>query len=187
MELPVSAGWLPVVIFLARITDVSLGTLRTLAVVRGRTFVASVLGFFEVSIWILVISQVFQRLDNPLNMLGWALGFATGNAVGILIERRLALGILVLRIISRERGPQVAAAVRAAGQPVTEFAGHDPDGDVELLYLVLERAREPQVRRLARQVDPECVVVSEDVRGLEPALRPFAAPRTGWRAIPKFK
>jgi uncharacterized protein YebE (UPF0316 family) len=187
MDLPIPGGWLPLVIFLARIADVTLGTLRTLAVVRGRTFVASLLGFVEVSIWIVVITKVIQSLDNPFNMLGWALGFATGNGVGILIERRLAMGHLVLRIISRDLGPQVAAAIRERGLRVVEFPGHEPDGGVELLYIVLERARDREVRRIARGLDPQCLIVTEDVRGLEPALRPFATPRTGWRAIAKRK
>jgi len=187
MMLPVDPVLLPFIIFLARILDVSLGTLRTIAVVRGRVFVASVLGFFEVSIWILVITKVIASLGNPWNMLGWALGFAAGNAVGITIERRLALGHLVVRILSRERADQVAEAVRALGQRVTEFLGHDPDGDVKLLYTVVERARARQVEQVARSCDPDCIFVSEDARMYHQSIRPIATPRTGWRAIAKKK
>jgi uncharacterized protein YebE (UPF0316 family) len=180
-------AFMPFVVFFARIADVSLGTLRTIAVVRGRGLVASVLGFFEVSIWIAVITKVMQSLDSPWNMVGWALGFAAGNAVGIQIERRLALGHLVVRILSRDKGTAVAAALRALGQRVTEFVGHDPDGDVALLYTVAGRATAQRLVTSAREVDPDCVVVSEDVRGYQQAIRPMAPPRGGWRAVAKRK
>jgi uncharacterized protein YebE (UPF0316 family) len=178
---------MPFLIFVARVLDVSLGTLRTIAVVRSRGILASVLGFCEVSIWIVVITQVMRSLDNPWNMLGWALGFAAGNAVGIQIERRLALGWLVVRILTRDRGAEVAAALRELGQRVTEFAGHDPDGDVSLLYTVAARGMVPRLLGAARGIDPDCVLVSEDVRGYQTAVRPMAPPRTGWRAISKKK
>ncbi|MFO7654872.1 MAG: DUF5698 domain-containing protein [Candidatus Krumholzibacteriia bacterium] len=179
--------WLPPLIFLARVVDVSLGTLRTITVVQGRVLLASVLGFCEVSIWIVVITEVMKSLDNHWNMLGWALGFAAGNAVGIMIERRLALGHLVVRVLSRERGDLVATALRTQGQRVTEFAGHDPDGEVMLLYLVVSRPNSGRIMGVARAVDPDCVVVSEDVRGYQQAIRPIATPRGGWRSIAKKK
>jgi uncharacterized protein YebE (UPF0316 family) len=120
-------------------------------------------------------------------MLGWALGFAAGNAVGIQIERRLALGHLVVRVLSRDRGTDVAAAMRKLGQSVTEFVGHDPDGDVSLLYTVASRPHAERLMHAARGVDPGCVVVSEDVRGYQQAIRPTATPRGGWRTITKRK
>jgi uncharacterized protein YebE (UPF0316 family) len=178
---------LPFVIFCARIVDVSLGTLRTIAVVRGRVAVATLLAFFEVSIWIAVITQVMQHLGNVWNMLGWALGFAAGNTIGMLIERRLALGHLVVRILSKERGGEVAAALRQRGQRVVEFTGHDTEGDVALLYMVAGRSEANGLMRAARDTDPDCVVVSEDVRGYHQAIRPVAPPRGGWRSIGKRK
>ena len=178
---------MPFVIFLARVADVTLGTLRTIAVVGGRGITASVLGFFEVSIWITVITQVMRTLDNPWNMLGWALGFAAGNAVGILIERRLAMGHLVVRVLSREQAPVIADLLRGMGQRVTEFVGRDPDGDVALLYMVIARGQLKRLATAAREVDPDCVLVSEDVRGYETALRPTAVPRGGWRSRAKRK
>ncbi len=183
----IDTNLLPLVIFLARVADVTLGTLRTIAVVGGRSITASVLGFFEVSIWITVITQVMQRLDNPWNILGWALGFATGNAVGILIERRLAMGHLVVRVLSRDLSAEVAAALRALGQRVTEFVGQDPDGQVGLLYLVADRGDFKRLTAAARAVDDECVIVSEDVRGFDAAVRPTVTHRGGWRARSKRK
>ncbi|HEV57052.1 MAG TPA: hypothetical protein ENN87_06090, partial [Phycisphaerales bacterium] len=92
---------LPVAIFVARICDVSVGTLRIIAVARGRRVAAAILGFFEVLIWITVISHVMQNLTNPWCYVAYAAGFATGNYVGIRIEQMLAMGQLVVRVITR--------------------------------------------------------------------------------------
>lgn len=183
----IDSSLLPFIIFFARVTDVTLGTLRTIAVVNGRSITASVLGLFEVSIWITVITQVMQRLDNPWNMVGWALGFAMGNFVGIFIERRLALGHLVVRVLSRERSGEVAGALRAFGQRVTEFTGHDPDGEVALLYLVISRGELGRITSAVRAIDGESVIVSEDARGFEAAVRPTVTHRGGWRSRSKRK
>jgi len=87
MDLAIPPAVLPFMICGARILDVSLGTLRTVSVVRGRVVLAAVLGFFEVTIWVVAVSKVITSFDNPFNVLGYATGFALGNAVGILIER----------------------------------------------------------------------------------------------------
>ena len=187
MDFTLSGQWMAVIIFFARIVDVTLGTLRTIMVVRGRVFLASLLGFIEVSIWIVVITQVVKSLDNPWNMLGWAAGFAAGNAAGILVERRLAMGKLVLRVISQRQGETVATALRAVGQPVTVFDGRGLKGPVSLLYAVMDRGQVSTAKRLVLEVDPEAVLVSEDVRDYQYHLRPTAVPRTGWRAVLKKK
>ena len=188
MSLEIPAAWLPLVIFCARIADVSLGTVRTIAVVKGRTLIASMLGFVEVLIWVIAVSNVVNRLDQPLNLVAWAAGFAAGNAVGIAIERRLALGDLVMRIISANgRGDKVAAFLREQGQPVTQFEGRGRGGPVQLLYAVLDRADAPRLERLARAMDPDCVLVTEDARKVSLNLRPTMTPRTGWRGVLKRK
>ena len=91
---------LPALIFIARVCDVTIGTLRIISVSRGYKFLAPVFGFFEVLIWIVVIGKVMQNLGNVFCYIGYAGGFATGNLVGIIIEERLAMGILLIRIIN---------------------------------------------------------------------------------------
>ena len=61
---------LPLMIFVARIMDVSIGTLRIIFVSRGNKLVAPILGFFEVLIWIFAISYIIQHLDNFFAYLG---------------------------------------------------------------------------------------------------------------------
>ena len=95
---------LPILIFLARICDVSIGTMRIIFVSKGKKNIAPVLGFFEVLIWITAISKIMQNLDNYVNYIAYAGGFATGNFIGMLIEERLAMGILMIRVFAHERG-----------------------------------------------------------------------------------
>lgn len=187
MDFLLPGQWLAVLIFFARIVDVTLGTLRTILVVRGRVLMSSLLGFVEVTIWIFVITRVMKNLDNPWNMLGWAAGFATGNAVGILVERRLAMGKMVLRIITRRQGETVAAALRGLGFGVTSFEGRGMDGTVRLLYVVIDRAKSGTVKDVALQIDPDAVLITEDVREFRDRVRPTNVPRTGWRSIMKKK
>ena len=187
MEPTIPVYLLPFLICLLRIADVTLGTLRTVAHVRGTVVVAPILGFFEVTIWVLAISKVMTTLDNPFNVLGYALGFALGNWVGVTIERKLALGQLVIRIISRIEGETIAAALRERGLRVTEFEGRGSRGPVTLLYVMLERSDAGAVQTLAEEIDPECFVVVEDTTGTNRTLTPTLVPRTGWRSPFKKK
>jgi len=187
MVLDLGQPWLVLFIFFARILDVSMGTVRTIAVVRGRVLIASMLGFVEVLIWIIAVGKVVQTLESPWNLLAYAAGFAAGNGVGIWIERKVALGDVVMRIISRGNGHKIAEAIRILGQPVTEFEGRGRLGAVQLLYVVVDRAHAARIEAAARAVDINSVIVAEDARSAHLHVRPMAPPRTGWRSILKKK
>ncbi|MFQ5923512.1 MAG: DUF5698 domain-containing protein, partial [Anaerolineales bacterium] len=100
----VPVALLPILIFLIRVTDMSLDTLRVLFVVRGRRAQAWVVGFMQSALWVIAVASVLSHLDNVLNVLAYAAGFATGNVVGMRIEERLAIGHSHLRVISPQRG-----------------------------------------------------------------------------------
>ncbi len=173
-------------IVVARIVDVSLGTLRTLMVVQGRRLLAFVLGFFEILIWVTVVSGVIQHLRaQPAYALAYALGFALGTYAGVTLERRLALGRQVVRIISRQ-GPELAVRLRELGLRVTQFDGYGRDGAVQELFIEVERRETPRVVREARRLDPRCYYMIDDVRATSSATLPYAQ-STGWRAVLKKK
>lgn len=177
----------PLLIFGARLCDVSLGTLRTISVVRGKTLNAWIFGLVEILIWLMAISRVLTTINtNVLNLVAYAVGFATGNVVGIMIERRLAIGNEVIRVISKSKGREIAEAVRKMGQGVTEFEGKGKDGPVIMLYIVAARRDVLEVLKRAREVDPECVNILADVKMTSLRIRPFSVP-SGWRAIVKKK
>lgn len=176
---------LSLLIFFLRIVDVSMGTVRTLTVVSGRIRLSVVLGFFEVLIWVVAISQVLSVAGRePILLLAYAGGFAAGNAVGIWIERRLAMGRRVLRIISPTRGLEIAARMRERGQAVTTFQGEGRDGPRTLLYLLAERKRVHDIIDMARELDPELFYVVEPVAETNCQALPRA---TGWRSAVKMK
>lgn len=150
-------------IFIARLADVSLDTLRMVAVIRGRRYMAWGLGFFQVLIWVYAISAVMKNISQPPYAIAYALGFATGNFLGITIENWLAHGEQVIRIFTR-RGEETAARLWAHGFGVTVFDGRGKDGPVSELYIQSARKRMQEVASIARQMDPECYYVVEDVR-----------------------
>jgi len=157
---------LPVLIFFIRVADMSLDTLRVLFVVRGRRPQAWVVGFVQSALWVIAVASVLSHLDNLLNVLAYAAGFATGNVVGMRIEERLAIGHSHLRVISRQRGEAVAGAVRSAGYAVTELSGKGKDGAVSILTTSVRRRDIDPVRIEVLQADPDAFVTLSDVRPL---------------------
>lgn len=177
-----------ILIFFARIIDVALGTLRTIVTVQGRTVNAFFLGIAEVVIWILVVSTVVHQIkETPVLIVFYALGFASGNVVGILVERKLAFGNIVLRIISTQRGDALANELRAAGQPVTVFVGEGMHGPVKELYVVCRRRDMKRLLSLVDSIDSSAFIITEMARDVNKILHPFKVPFTGWRSATKNK
>lgn len=158
---PILAGLL---IFVLRLSDVTLGTLRILMTVRGRKPLAALIGFVEVTIFILAISRVVRNVDNLWLVLGYSAGFAAGTLVGMTIEEHLALGWTVVRIISTDLTKRVATALRAAGFGVTEMTGQGMSGNVDIYEVVVRRADLPKVLPLVDQVDGKAFVIVEETR-----------------------
>lgn len=173
-------------VFAARVVDVGLGTIRTINIVQGRTKTAFFLGFIEISVWLMVISTVIQHIsEEPILGLFYALGFASGNVIGIKMERRLAFGHLILRVITRH--PELAGAVRAAGYAVTTFDGQGMAGPVTELYIVCRRRDLKTIIAMVLEMDPEAFYLTEQAGSVSKAVRPFMTGPTGWRAVGKRK
>lgn len=151
-------------IFAMRVADMSLDTLRVLFVMRGRKGTAWVLGFCQSTIFVLAITSVLSQLNNPLNIIGYAAGFATGNVTGMLIEERLAIGHIHLWIISPRLGVTMAETLRAEGYGVTEIAARGKDGMVSMLSVSVQRKAVPHVEAIVHEKDPDAFITSEDVR-----------------------
>lgn len=163
-------------IIAARIADVTLGTIRTVAVINGRRWASWALGFAEVLIWIIVVSQVIKTIDqHPLYPLAYAFGFATGNFIGITIETRLAFGEQQVRIFTR--AANLAPELRSEGFGVTEFDGRGRDGPVQMLFVQAARRDVPRVLATARRLDESCFYLVDDVR-----MKSGDARRRGWLA-----
>jgi uncharacterized protein YebE (UPF0316 family) len=160
-----SQAWLSAgFIFILRVSDMSLDTLRVLFVMRGIKKVAWVLGFIQSAIYLLAIGRVLTQLNNPLNIIGYAAGFATGNVVGMIIEERIAIGHIMVNIISPSRGSAIVTHLRQNGYAVTELSGRGKDGMVSLINCSVLRKQVEPVHQLVNEIDPEAFITAEDVR-----------------------
>lgn len=137
------------IIFFARVTDVTLATIRTLMVVQGRKGFAALIGFFEVGIYITVLGKVVTSLDNPLNLLAYCLGFAAGNYVGITIENKIALGNLSVQIMLKSaENKELVDTLRVNGFGVTIIQGEGINGPKEVLTIILNRKNLNSLKKL---------------------------------------
>ena len=172
-------------IFCLRICDVSFGTLRTISVVNGRLRLSVVLGFFEILIWVTAISQVILRVrEHPALMFAYAAGFAAGNAMGITIEKKLALGRSVVRVIS-EKGEGIAEVLARFGHVLGVFESELSGSRTRLVFATLARRDLPRAVAEARAVDPGLFYVVE--RFSETSYLSPLPSATGWRAVLKRK
>ena len=158
--------WGPLVIFVLRVVDVSLATTRMLLSVRGQRMVVPIIGFFEVLLWLFAAGNAIRFLDSPLHVMGYAGGFAAGNAVGLWVEEKLALGLATVRVISAHGGVEMADALREKGYGVTEFAGQGRHGMVEVVYTVARRADVKRILRIVDTWDPDAFVTVEEPRAI---------------------
>lgn len=156
-------------IFAARVADVSLGTLRTAFIVRGRRAFAFAVGFCEVLVWVVVVAQVINNLNHPIYVFAFALGFATGTVVGITVEGWFAIGEQVVRVFTA-KGESMASAMREKGCMVTMFSGSGRDGSVHLLFIQVPRRQTNTVIAAVRKFDPSCFYTVDDVRLASSAL-----------------
>lgn len=128
-----------ILIFAARIVDVTIGTIRIIFVTKGRRFLAPILGFLEILIWLLAISRVMQTMASPYYFLAYAAGFAAGNFVGIYLEGRLALGTLIVRIITEKDTTSLIEHLKSKNFGVTTIDATGGRGEVTMIYTIIKR------------------------------------------------
>lgn len=153
-------------IFVLRLADMTLDTLRVLFMMRGRKLTAGAIGFAQATIFVIAISTVLSQLGNWLNIIGYAGGFAAGVVVGMMIEERMALGFGQMRIISSSKGQAVANALRAGGYAVTEMSGRGKDGMVNVLLITVRRKEVDHAQDIVLQADESAFITIEEVRPL---------------------
>lgn len=155
---------LPLIIFFGRIVDVSLGTLRIIFVSKGEKYKAPIVGFFEVFIWIVVISQVLSRANDLISYLSYAAGYAAGNFVGILIEQRIAFGVILFRVFTRKEGMKLVRDLNAKGFGSTCLKGHGSLSEVDVVESVFDRKQMKDVEKVVTEFDPNAFYIIEDIR-----------------------
>lgn len=167
---------LPLLIFVARILDVTLGTMRIIFVSKGLKWLAPVTGFFEVIIWLLAMGQVMRNVDNVACYLAYGGGFAAGVFVGISLEERLAMGFLVLRIVTAREADSLISALAKANYGLTCVDARGSTGPVKLIYTVIKRKDLANVADLIAEFDPKAFYSVEEARKAKDGVFPAAKP-----------
>jgi uncharacterized protein YebE (UPF0316 family) len=176
---------LPLLIFFARITDVSLDTLRIIFINRNLRYYAAVIGFFGVLIWLMVIRQIFQRLDNPLCFIAYAAGFAAGNFFGIMIENRISLGKVIIRTITRQESEELVDFLKSSGYGITVINAEGMTGPVKVIFTIAERSNINNIVEAIKRYNPTAFYSVEDIRFVSEAVTPHRLPSS--RKWPYFQ
>ncbi|MEQ9619056.1 MAG: DUF2179 domain-containing protein [Deltaproteobacteria bacterium] len=159
-------------VFTARTLDVSIGTVRIIFVSRGRKLPAALCGFFETLIWLFAVGQILQNLTNPLYYIAFGAGFATGTYMGILLEEKLAMGMLIVRIITKREATMTLHNLRESGFGVTSLKAEGKDGPVNIFYTVVKRADLEQVLGIIKKFNDKAFYTIEDVRFMSEPIKP---------------
>ncbi len=165
-------GVLPALIFIARIFDVTIGTIRIVAVSKGNKILAPFLGFFEVLVWLLAIGQIMQNLSNPLCYIAYAGGFSLGNYIGIKIEERMALGKFVIRVITQKKADKLINVLRKRGYGVTSLDAEGVEGYVNIILMVAERGDLQDILEKINMYNPNAFYTVEDTRMVKYGIFP---------------
>jgi uncharacterized protein YebE (UPF0316 family) len=159
-------GLLPLLIFISRIADVTLDTLRIVFISRGNKAIAPILGFFEILIWLIAITRIMQNLDNVTTYIAYAAGFATGNYVGLKVEEKLALGTQIIRIITGKDASELIGRLREKGFGVTAIDAEGKKGPVHVIFLITRRQAIREIISIVNHHNPKAFYSIEDVRSV---------------------
>ena len=154
---------LPCLIFISRICDVSIGTIRIIFVSRGNKLLAPLLGFFEVLIWLVAIGRIMQNITNVTAYLAYAGGFAAGNFIGISIEKKLAVGIVLIRIITKKDASELIDVLKYQGYGITNVFAEGNLGKVNVIFTVVKRFVIPDLLKLIKQYNPNAFISIEEL------------------------
>lgn len=161
---------LPLLIFIARVFDVSLGTIRIIFVSKGLKYLAPLIGFFEILIWLLAIGQIIQNLTNVYYYIFYAGGFAIGNFVGILIDEKLSIGTVGVRIITRKDAQELITALKKGDYGLTVLDAEGSNGRVKIIFTVVNRQNIQDVIKIVKKYNSKAFYSIEDIRYVSEVL-----------------
>ncbi len=168
---------LPLLIFLARIFDVSLGTIRFIFVSKGVRHLASLIGFFEVLIWLLAIGQIMKNLNNVACYIAYGGGFALGTFLGIFIEERLSIGMVAIRIITQHDASELIEFLRSKDYGITRINAEGVYGQVKIIFMIVRRQNLENVIGIIKRYNPNAFYSIEDMRFVSEGVFPTQKPR----------
>ncbi len=175
---------LPALIFLSRILDQSIGTLRLIFVSKGYRRIAPVLGFFEVIIWLLAVAQVMKHLDNPISYIAYGGGFAMGNYIGIIIEEKLSIGNVILRVIPKKDTTALINHLREEGFGVTSVKAEGAKGEVDIVFTIIKRKSIHKAIKIVTHYNPNAFYTIEEIKAVKEGYFGIKPGKSALRQIP---
>ena len=178
---------IPLLIFGARILDVSIGTVRIIFVSRGYKIIAPILGFFEILIWVIAISGIMKNLDNFLYYIAYAAGFSAGTYIGMILEEKLAIGNVLVRIFTSENINTLLKELHDRKFGTTSLDAKGQYENVQVIYTVLKRERMKELSEIINRSNPKAFYVVEDVRQVKHGVFSINPPKRRRRKLRKGK
>jgi len=172
---------LPLLIILARVIDVTIGTIRIIMVAKGEKFWAPLLGFFEMLVWLIAISKIFENLDNWICYIAYSAGFAVGNYIGLKVEEFLAMGIVRIQIITRKNADELISNMKKAGYGITHHKAMGSNENVSIIYSIIKRIEISKVEDIVKTTNPNAFYTIEDVKMVSHGLYPLRKVHRRWR------
>lgn len=166
MEFSLELLLVSLLIFVLQATNITVGSLRVMMLVRGNRLAAGGLALIESLVWVYAAGQVINDLANPVKVISYVLGFSVGTMVGVTVERWMALGKTLLRIVAPVSSPQVVDELRARGYYATVLNGEGRDGDVRVIFSVIPRKKMRVLEELVLKINPQAFVTFEETRTL---------------------
>lgn len=168
MDLVYSFAILPLLIFLARVVDVSLGTIRIIFISKGFKFLSLIIGFIEILIWLLAINQIWSDLSNIWLYLAYAGGFATGNYVGIWLDEKLSVGTAMIRIIVKKDAKRLIKELKKNKYEITIMNGESgsTEKSVKVIFSVVQRKELKNILKIIHKTNPQAFFTVEDIRNV---------------------
>jgi len=163
---------IPLLIFTARVADVSIGTIRVIFISRGMKYLAPIVGFFEILIWLLAIGQIMKNLSNPACYIAYAGGFAMGNFIGIWIAEKLSLGVVLIRVVTKKDASELVEYLKSADYGVTSVDGHGAAGEVKVVFTMVPRREVQSVIELIKKFNPKAFYSIEEIGFVEKGIFP---------------
>lgn len=157
---------LPILIFLARVGDVSLGTIRVIFISKGYKYIAPLIGFIEILIWLFAIGQIMQNLNNFVTMFAYAGGFAAGTFVGMWLEEKLSFGEVLVRIISKHNVPQMVQKLEENGFRLTSVDAEGVKGEVKIILVITERKNLKKILEIIQSLNSDAFYTIEDIKSV---------------------
>ena len=155
-------------IFFVRILDVSLGTIRTMFVVRGKKLISSMIGFFEILVWFLVVKEALQTESNSIFIaISYSLGFATGNYIGALLSGKLITGNVSVQVFTNNNNLEKILREHGYGVSSVVYTGYEEEAHKHMLFINVDKKKEKALRELIKKNDKEAFIIVNETKYVE--------------------